>query len=62
VREDRTEECPDCGAEREREWHVRDIDARAATPHGWHVERTRGGTKRVVRRTGWVTVCLCDAP
>ena len=60
IREDRVETCPDCQAPREREWIVRDMDARATAPTGFRVERRRGGTKRVAAPTKWTTLCLCD--
>lgn len=61
MREQRSERCPDCHEQRDREWEVRDVDARAIVLGQWHTERRQGGTKRVARPTRWVSVCACDA-
>lgn len=57
----RTETCPDCHAERDRQWATRDIFKGVTVPDGWRVERRFStGTRRIAAPTRWVTLCLCD--
>ena len=61
TKETRPETCPDCNAERDREWLTRDIFKGVAVPQGWRVEkRWASGTRSIAAPTRWVTLCLCD--
>lgn len=44
----RKEVCPDCNADREREWLVSLVS-------------TRGTWKEISKPTRWTTLCMCDA-
>lgn len=58
----RPEQCPDCGAERERWWSVKTITKGTAVPRGYRVERRGASWNTVAAPTRDVTLCLCDAP
>jgi hypothetical protein len=49
----RPETCPDCGAERERQWTLSTVATGKTQPGG-------GSWKTVAKPTRWVTACDCD--
>lgn len=59
----RPEQCPDCGADRERVWLVKTAVAKGVTvPRGWRVEHRSASWKTIAAPTRDTTLCLCDAP
>jgi hypothetical protein len=55
------EECPDCGATRERECEQRDVPNGLPVPKGWRLVKRHASWKTIQRRTRFTTLCDCDA-
>jgi len=60
VNELRSENCPECGAERAREYVIRNLGKGNPVPRGFRVEKRIGQTRVISAPTSWTTLCDCD--